>query len=218
MMYELNKGYQKSTKSLDNLLEREQGYYIDSIIWTILISLSVSGVLLFFEFYAALFIPIITLVSWLVQDRYRYNRSIKDFILAKECIRTICDLNLFLENTKENLDSLDIIIDKIEKNHVSIREIRLPRKIRKNPLDHKIVSKKQLEAQVFFYLKILNDLKIDFITEIEKKVTELQSAKSETTSNISWTPELSKVSDLQKARLDRQIEQFEELQRVLVKV
>ena len=46
----------------------------------------------------------------------------------------------------------------------------------------------------------------------------LQSTKTEVEKNIHGTTELDQVSELQRARLDRQIEQFEELQRVLVKV
>lgn len=54
--------------------------------------------------------------------------------------------------------------------------------------------------------------------EIIHQQSILESTKTEVEQNIHWTTELEQVSELQKARLDRQIEQFEELQRVLVKV
>ena len=46
----------------------------------------------------------------------------------------------------------------------------------------------------------------------------LELAKIEIESAFNWAPEFEKVSELQKNRLDRQIEQFKELQRVLVKI
>lgn len=54
--------------------------------------------------------------------------------------------------------------------------------------------------------------------EMKQQQKTLEQAKSEVEANIHGTTELEQVSELQKARLDRQIEQFEELQKVLVKV
>ncbi len=65
---------------------------------------------------------------------------------------------------------------------------------------------------------IINDLGSDLEKQLTEKQKILESAKSEVSKHITWTTELDQVSELQRARLDRQIEQFEELQRVLVKV
>ena len=67
-------------------------------------------------------------------------------------------------------------------------------------------------------LPILTDFRSDLTLRLAEQQKTLKSAKSDVEKNISWTPELNGVSDLQKARLDRQIEQFEELQKVLMKV
>ena len=67
-------------------------------------------------------------------------------------------------------------------------------------------------------VRILTDLRSDLALRLTEQQKTLKSAKSEVEKNISWTPELNGVSELQKARLDRQIEQFEELQKVLVEV
>ncbi len=67
-------------------------------------------------------------------------------------------------------------------------------------------------------LALLNHFKNEFIHEVKEKHEVLTYAKWELTKHLGWSSELSKVSELQKIRLDRQIEQFEELQRVLVKV
>ncbi len=65
---------------------------------------------------------------------------------------------------------------------------------------------------------IIRNLINDLILNTEKQQQSLESAKSEVEKNIAWTTELEQVSELQRARLDKQIEQFEELQKVLVKV
>ncbi len=64
----------------------------------------------------------------------------------------------------------------------------------------------------------LTDLRSDLATRLAEQQQILEWAKSEVEKNITGTPELLAVSEAQKIRLDRQIEQFEELQRVLVKV
>ena len=65
---------------------------------------------------------------------------------------------------------------------------------------------------------ILTNLRSDLQLRLEEQQKTLEQAKSEVEQNIHGTTELDQVSELQKNRLDRQIEQFEELQRVLVKV
>lgn len=75
-----------------------------------------------------------------------------------------------------------------------------------------------LESESQYILELLWNIKSDLRDHIEEKQNLLESTKDVIESNITWTTELESVSELQKARLDKQIEQFEELQRVLVKV
>lgn len=70
----------------------------------------------------------------------------------------------------------------------------------------------------FIIYELLRDLRSDLSIRLTEQQKTLEQAKSEVEKNIKWTTELNQVSELQRARLDRQIEQFEELQRVLVKV
>jgi phage shock protein A len=65
---------------------------------------------------------------------------------------------------------------------------------------------------------ILTDLRSDLATRLAEQRSALESAKTEVEQNITGTPELLAVSEAQQVRLDRQIEQFEELQRILVRV
>ena len=77
---------------------------------------------------------------------------------------------------------------------------------------------KIFNIQYSVILLILTDLRSDLLIRLTEQQESLKSAKSEVESHIKWTIELDQVSELQRIRLDKQIEQFEELQRVLVKV
>ena len=75
-----------------------------------------------------------------------------------------------------------------------------------------------LEQTLEWIASILLDLRSDLATRLTEQQQILKSAKTEVEENITGTPELIAVSEAQQVRLDRQIEQFEELQRVLVRV
>lgn len=66
-------------------------------------------------------------------------------------------------------------------------------------------------------LTILTDLRSDLQIRIREQQQTLEQARSEVEENIKGTTELNQVSELQQARLDWQIAQFEELQKVLIK-
>lgn len=66
-----------------------------------------------------------------------------------------------------------------------------------------------------FALKKTNS---ELIVKIEQQKDIVLKAVSQLSENITGKKEFDKNLELQRARLDRQIEQFEELQRVLVKV
>ncbi len=68
-----------------------------------------------------------------------------------------------------------------------------------------------------YLIVILTDLRSDLQIRLTEQQKILESAKTEVTENIQWTSNLAQVSELQKVRLDKQIEQFGELQRVLVR-
>ncbi len=74
------------------------------------------------------------------------------------------------------------------------------------------------DDQLHYLTLLMQDLRNDLKSNIVEKVEILMQAKSEVSANIQWTPELLAVSEAQKIGLDRQIEQFEELQRVLVRM
>ena len=75
-----------------------------------------------------------------------------------------------------------------------------------------------IKRQINVALYILIDLHSDLSLRLIEQQKILTWAKEEVDKNIGWTVGLEEVSELQKARLDKQIEQFEELQRTLVRV
>ena len=74
------------------------------------------------------------------------------------------------------------------------------------------------KKELLFCTGILENLRSDLTTRLAEKQSVLESAKTEVEKHITGTPELLAVSEAQKTRLDRQIKQFDELQRVLVRV
>lgn len=74
-----------------------------------------------------------------------------------------------------------------------------------------------IRSEIEFASKILDNLRSDLSIRITEQQNILESTKYKIEKNITWTTELKLVSELQQARLDKQIEQFEELQRILIK-
>lgn len=75
-----------------------------------------------------------------------------------------------------------------------------------------------LNDSIYQIIEVSNAITNALQNNIEQERILLQNTKSEVEKNLSWTPELLAVSEAQKLRLDKQIEQFEELQRRLEKI
>jgi TfoX/Sxy family transcriptional regulator of competence genes len=67
-------------------------------------------------------------------------------------------------------------------------------------------------------LTLLVSLRNQLILRMNEQADILISSKSDVAKNLKGTPELVKVSELQQARLDSQIAEFEKLQKIIVKV
>jgi hypothetical protein len=66
-------------------------------------------------------------------------------------------------------------------------------------------------------MKALQDLRSDLQIRLDEQLNTLEQAKWEL-KNIWWNSELEQVTELQQARLNKQIEQFEQLQKTLVRL
>lgn len=65
-------------------------------------------------------------------------------------------------------------------------------------------------------MKILKDLQTQVKIQMNIQEGKLKQAKYEVEKNLKGTSELLRVSEAQKLKIDRQIEQFEELQKRLI--
>lgn len=81
------------------------------------------------------------------------------------------------------------------------------------------VTELEIRANQYkYFILLLDNLKSDLVRKIRDMGKTIESASYSLSTHIHWTDELNQVSELQRQRLDKQIEQFEDLQRVLVKV
>ena len=117
------------------------------------------------------------------------------------------------KHTTEKLD-VESILDSLESIHSIVHKIYLLKKY--NYVSSKYYFLHKIEVK--YCMEILADLRSDLSLRLTEQQQTLEWAKMEVERNIGWTLGLEEVSDLQKARLDKQIEQFEELQRTLVRV
>jgi hypothetical protein len=74
-----------------------------------------------------------------------------------------------------------------------------------------------LNLEVLFVSRLLNDLKSDLSLCLSEKQEEIHWARVANDITLTWTP-YENILPHQKVRLDSQIEQFEELQKILVKI
>ena len=166
------------------------------------------------EIYLSIIPPLIIALPWIIliaRDYIEYlkvNKIIKTLNNTAKINKNLQDF----ENRNFDIDSLLESIEDIENTYINLYQ---------NKKDIIINNKKFLlfyKKQVDHFFQIL----VYFSTILNRKMNgqqkALKSAKSEVSKHITWTPEFDQISELQRARLDRQIEQFEELQRVLVKV
>jgi hypothetical protein len=74
-----------------------------------------------------------------------------------------------------------------------------------------------LEMEITYIYQLLSNLRSDLYLHIENTQWVLKSSKDEIESATTWTNEFESISELQRARLDKQIEQFEKLQKILMR-
>jgi hypothetical protein len=146
------------------------------------------------------------------------------FYLFEQKIKTYLDelryyiIGFFYEFNKT--DDIDLILTKTEyiKNNLS-RLITIYRGVR---LLYNQRTIENYEEMLGCIIKIFIDVSINIKGDLSENIYSIQesliSAKSDVAKNITGTPDLMKVSELQQARLDSQIQEFEKLQKILVKV
>lgn len=110
-------------------------------------------------------------------------------------------------------DSIESVLQRTQEAQKLLRETKELFKRNKNSVLEDFVNK-----EIQFILIVLHDLKWDIFNKMTAQKLTIEETKNLLQENIKGTPELDAMSSSQQARLDKQIEQFEELQRVLLKV
>ncbi len=186
-------------------------------------------------------LPLVYPIIALVRNKLYQKQYEKDFVgFATKTLQ----LNEWLYRDYKDISHLEAILEKTASIHDMILplknllngeklpgekktflplylKIRFPKKSKNAQDTGYILSetiRDALRKELHFLFSILKDLRSDLISSLSEQKRILKSAKTEVTENIKWSTELEKVSEVQKVRLDKQIEQFEELQKVLVKV
>ncbi len=129
-------------------------------------------------------------------------------------------LNSDLYETHRRVDSIEMILKKIDKIHELLEKM----KFNKTFIDY-FYSDKLHEEQLQIFDKeiqllliFMHDLKNDLTLRVQKEQEALLSAQGEISTTESKDQNLQSVIELQEKRINEQIEKFEVLQRVLVKV
>ena len=141
-------------------------------------------------------------------------------IFSSYLMRSLIWASYLFQKSKVIVEPFDQIIKKTKHIHTLISVIYRMNKFISLFLGIKAINKinMYLQKNISDLMNFLIDLRSDLASRLTEQRQILESAKTEVEENITGTPELIAVSELQKTRLDRQIEQLEELQRVLVRV
>lgn len=187
----------------------------DEIIWVILFCLFWLTLELFGWILAIIILIIITIFTIVVFLQWFLPKKIDSYI--EELSIKLDDLST---RSFEEIDNISDILESIETARNIIWKAKILRYIGYVWKSQKIKITTDWYAYYIEYtiLNTLYHLQKRLWGKIEQQQSTLESAKFEVEKNIAWTTELNQISELQRARLDRQIEQFEELQRILVKV
>lgn len=125
-----------------------------------------------------------------------------------------------LKNTEQT--NIVDILEQIESINTNLNEILKLQESNLTKIINFFQSNEVIYLKLQEYIQTLLNILLNLSSDLSIRLTEQQKilewAKSEVEKNIQWTTALEQVSEAQKLRLDKQIEQFAELQRVLVKV
>ena len=143
---------------------------------------------------------------------FLYNELRKDFFIRR-ILEGIIAINSTLKQDQDKPRDIPTILNSIQQTYKATNWILHFQKFSKGSSLYGLYI-----SECEYILNILSVLRSDLATRLTEQQQILKSAKTEVEENITGTPELIAVSEAQQVRLDRQIEQFEELQQVLVRV
>ncbi len=198
-----------------------------------------SYIVFIFIFLGFVMIPIFIWL-WEIIGRYFWNVVVKPLELI---IKYIKELNILISQDITKVQTIDEILNKIQVTYILLLTLQKIWKISlyiNNLLtkagsawcsllqpEYLVILPELIYQNINWISQVLINLRSDLSIRLAEQQNLLESAKWDV-EKIEQTPLpplsggletwLMQVSELQKSRLDKQIKQFEELQRVLVKV
>jgi hypothetical protein len=131
---------------------------------------------------------------------------------------TIRESILCIQKDIYSQQTIDEIISKIKIGQKSLSKNYIIEILKMINNELKTIHDTVLLDHRWWLINITRNLQSDLATRFAEQQSTLTEAKSDLEANVKGTSELNSISELQQERLERQIEQFEELQRVLVKI
>ncbi len=221
----------KIIEDWNNIWER---YYIIIIIFTpfIFVWFWFSLTFNYIEYYFIIILIWMIMAPILLIVGERLGQKIWSIIVKPffSLVQYIKDVNILLFRDISEIQTIIEILDKINKIYFIMRILLKIKKfwkfINKLTLNSNYVSLRKnslmllielLDRNINWIIWLLSDLRSDLSIRLTEQRSLLESAKWDVKKHIQWTTELESISELQKIRLDKQIEQFEELQKILIR-
>ncbi len=162
----------------------------------------------------------LVLVFYLPLKIYRVSmKYIKTFSLFSLLQKKTISLYTTYKDTHSSVQDINAILNTTEEIYSTLKFVRVMRR-----LSFLFTKNSKTKIQDLFKTvtdityTILKDLKDDLHTNIRIQIKDLKNAQSQIKNSISVDNDLTHISHLQETRLDKQIEKFEWLRKVLIKV
>ena len=126
--------------------------------------------------------------------------------------KTIQEYHENLFHSILTLDNIDSILKRTQEAQQLLKLTKKVTKAREAEIGE------LMKKEIRFIITVLKYLKSDMFQAITREKSKLKNAQDNLEKNIWGISDYSAISSIQQNRLDKQIGQFEELQRVLVKV
>lgn len=184
--------------------------------WIIYMQTNSTGLYMFYSFLLQLGIFPILLLGRFIGNKIWKICSIPVNIFLWKIFRSISNIAKSISKKIKDTQNIDEILIKLRECEKLMRKMKNLRILFfwNTSLKNSIL---QCQEEIINWLqRVITDINSDLKIRIIQEAEILKQAKSEVSKNLTGTLELLEVSKTQKLRLDRQIEQFEELQKRLI--
>ncbi len=205
-------------RNLEKSLKKNDSYFYGTSIFTILsIILIIWGMsipflisnwgILYMVCIVAWVISFVNGNNWLIERRWRV-------------LSDISDKNKALIESVKSVDDIDAILGKVEEIYKLVNQMNWNLPFTDYFYSDRIheIQKNIFQNEILFLTWVLQDLKKDLSLRLSEQGALLSEAKGKVKKHLDTLPELEDTKRIQEIRLDSQIQEFEKLQKILIKV